>query len=1087
MADEHGSSDRWHTIAELFAQAIALPPEQRAEFAVAACGQDEALRAELCSLLAASEDAEGWFGRLEREVAPPARASRLSPAPDPWPTESTRQATERSLRHYEALAPVGAGGMGEVYRARDVRLDRQVALKFVSRDRLGDSDAVRRLVREARSASALEHPAICTIYGIEDTSGGELCIVMAFCGGGTLKDRLAAGPLPVEEVLHIGRQLASGLAYAHASGFVHRDLKPANMGFSSDGSAKLLDFGLSIHGSSVSESDAGRIAGTLSYMAPEQIRGEPVDARADVWSLGVILYEMLCGHRPFAAADDPATMFAVLEREPRPIEELRADVPPRLAALVARMLRKAREERPGDGRAVHDELAALSPLVAAPVARLAATAAPGIAPRRRPARRMRAALLLPIAIALLAVLLTWRLWGDTAPPLPPGDAVAAAPDARMPVAVFPFAVHGNGELAYLRDGMVDLLAATLDGVGGLRGVDPNAVLGISANASDAMNPAQAREAAARLGVHRYVLGSVVQLGAGMQLTAVLYDAGGAERARARTIIESDSALMQGVDDLARQLVASEFTAPAENLAGLAAMTTHSLPALRAYLEGERLLRDARPEAAVVRFGEAVARDSMFALAWYRLARAAGWRQMDSLNLMATEAARRHADALPPRVRRIVEAYHHLRTGDPREAERRLRTIVEEQPDDAESWMLLGEALFHNNPTLGRSSGEARDALERAMRLDPQNREVTVHLMDLAARDQRLGTLDTLFRMYFSPRSEGEQPGVRHAYIALHKRLLGSDDGPTASVRTLENAGDEAVLVALVRVAPQLEDLEFARALASGLAMPGHSPESRSAGYLTLAMVDVAQGRWTHAEAAWREAAAHDSGAAALYRATAYAIPGAVVPRDSLLALRRALVAWNPDVAPLDAAVAAAEQEPVRLYLIGLLSLRLMDPTRTTEMRRRLLEHAADSSARRLRAALAASLLGHAALDRGRPEAALIALREATLHWPFARRAGSPILEQHLDRFARGNALLALGRPEEALAWYASLHEGYHLLGVPYLGASLVRRAEILERLGRSEEARGHYERALRLWRDADPSLQPMLDLVLRRLGARPAS
>jgi tetratricopeptide (TPR) repeat protein len=252
------------------------------------------------------------------------------------------------------------------------------------------------------------------------------------------------------------------------------------------------------------------------------------------------------------------------------------------------------------------------------------------------------------------------------------------------------------------------------------------------------------------------------------------------------------------------------------------------------------------------------------------------------------------------------------------------------------------------------------------------------------------------------------------------------------------------------------------------------------------MVDVAQGRWTHAEAAWREAAAHDSGAAALYRAMAYATPGAVVPRASLLALRRALLAWNPDVAPLDAAATAAEQEPVRHYLIGLLSLRLGDAARIAEMRRRLIEGAADTSAARLGAALAASLLGHRALAQGRPEAALIALREGALHRPFARRAGSPIFEQHLDRFARGDALLALGRAEEALAWYASLHEGYHLLGAPYLGASLVRRAEILERLGRSEEARSHYERALHLWRDADPRLQPTLDLVRRRLGAADA-
>lgn len=151
------------------------------------------------------------------------------------------------------------------------------------------------------------------------------------------------------------------------------------------------------------------------------------------------------------------------------------------------------------------------------------------------------------------------------------------------------------------------------------------------------------------------------------------------------------------------------------------------------------------------------------------------------------------------------------------------------------------------------------------------------------------------------------------------------------------------------------------------------------------------------------------------------------------------------------------------------------------MRRQLLRESSDAAAGRLGAALGASLLGHTALARGQPEAALVALREAALHWPFARRAGSPVLEQHLDRFARADALLALGRPDEALRWYAALHEGYSLLGTPFLGWSLLRRAEILERLDRPDDARKHYERVLHLWNDADPALHPRRAAIRARL------
>lgn len=189
--------------------------------------------------------------------------------------------TREVLSHYEVLERVGGGGMGEVFRARDTRLDRDVALKFLAPDRVPDADSRDRLIREARAASKLDHPNVCTVYEIDEAADGELFIAMAYCRGGTLEQRLATTAPPAEEVVAIVVQVADGLAAAHAAGVVHRDVKPGNVMVSEDGRVKLVDFGLAT-GSTAHVSRHGEAAGTTAYMAPEQIRGEVVDERADV-------------------------------------------------------------------------------------------------------------------------------------------------------------------------------------------------------------------------------------------------------------------------------------------------------------------------------------------------------------------------------------------------------------------------------------------------------------------------------------------------------------------------------------------------------------------------------------------------------------------------------------------------------------------------------------------------------------------------------------------------------------------------------------------------------------------------------------
>jgi hypothetical protein len=356
-------------------------------------------------------------------------------------------------------------------------------------------------------------------------------------------------------------------------------------------------------------------------------------------------------------------------------------------------------------------------------------------------------------------------------------------------------------------------------------------------------------------------------------------------------------------------------------------------------------------------------------------------------------------------------------------------------------------------------------------------------MDLAARERQLGTLDTLFTMYFSPNSEGELLAVRHTYVTLHAQLLGSPEAADSAVRALRHAGPAAIATALARVGPQLGDLHTARRLAAMLAESDHSPAVRGDGVLHLALLELARGRWRAAEDAWRDAANLVPGATIVHRALASALPFSPVTRDSLLALRALLVVWDIQRHPLDDGMSVADQDAIRRYLYGLLSLRVGDEAGAREARRHLAVAQRRGADDRLASALGASLLAQTASRRGRAVEALTALDDALLPWPFAIRARSPLLEQYLDRFTRAEALLAVGRHDDALRWYASMHDGYNLWGALYLGRTLERRGEVYERLGRMDEARRHYERFVELWRDADPELLPRVQQVQARLAA----
>jgi len=668
------------------------------------------------------------------------------------------------VSHFEILDRLGSGGMGVVYKARDLKLGRTVALKFLPSSLAGDERDRQRFQREAQAASSLNHPNICTIHEIGEDGEGQLFLCMALCEGETLKARLQRGPLPLEEALDVAIQIASGLARAHQAGIVHRDIKPANVMVNDRRDVKILDFGLAQMTGETRLTRAGSAIGTVAYMSPEQARGLEVDHRSDLWSLGVVLYEMLTGRLPFSGGSDVAILNAIATQDPEPLTRVKPDLPHQLDRILARLLAKDPAARFSSAAAVEQELRRLRPGMDSQVETDVL-----VLPVRRTGSRRR------FILASVGILGFAALAALSIPKLMRDDEVS---QRVRNLAVLPFEnLTGDPARNYFGEGLSSVLISQLSGIPGLNVV--------SRSEASSYKGKGARQIAKELGVQEVLEGEVMAAGDRVCVAANLVDGETGVVIWSSGSLQGNCGEVLGLQDrLVRQVVqALSLPLSAAKRQSLSQGPTGSLAAYDFYLRARSMLDDIdHPEdldSACELFRKALELDPDFALAHAGLAEAliATYRRDRDPSVLA-EARRRaqRAVAIDPNLpaahialakvdwntgrraqsilelRRLVALHPELdaaylelaisyeEAGDLSKAEITLRQAIDIRPDYWSLWNYLGGLLQNQG-----DYADARKAYQKAIETAPS--DLSWPTQNLAAMETQQGNFAAAIEMY----------------------------------------------------------------------------------------------------------------------------------------------------------------------------------------------------------------------------------------------------------------------------------------------------------------------------------------------------
>jgi tetratricopeptide (TPR) repeat protein len=734
-------ADRWSRVRRVFDAVADLEPAARAARLAEACGEDEELRREVESLLAFDRRSHDPIAHAVADAA--LAAAGGDPADDEIPS---------AIGRYRVLRKLGEGGMGRVFLAEDTSLRRHVALKVPSGALPRDPTMRGRLQHEARAAAMLSHPHVCVVHEVGEDVGGRPFIAMEYVEGETLAARLLRGPLPLKDVILLGRQAAGALAEAHGKGVVHRDLKPSNIMLTAHG-IKLMDFGLAAM--SLQSNDARGFMGTVPYMSPEQVRQEPLDGRSDLFSLGVVLYESATGRLPFEAATPQGTCEAILNRSERPPSACVDGLPADFDRMVARALVKNREQRFPDAAAL-----------AADLERLANPKVPQNGAAVRLARRH------PIGLTAAALVVSAAavfLYDQLTAPTP------FTPAADHTVLLGGFA-NTTGDPTF--DGTLDEALSVL-----LRQTPYVQVVGdttvretlqqMQRPATGRLSDEVAREICRRRGIAMWISASIAPAGHRFAITLAASDGRtGALIARERAEADSKVQVLGALGSATTRLRAA-LGEPPESLERFGApvemATTASLDALQAYALGVEQSTGGNYLVALSLFERAVQIDPEFAIAYQAIAR-------ERANLvyaepLVDEPATRAFDLrarATEQERFAIEAFFHLSvTGDLERAIETNTRWAATYPQDWRPHHALGD-LYNSSAHYEQSV----DAARAAIRLNP---DVAAAYSNLAGSLFALDRLDEARSVYREAMARGLDAPEYHAFLWRIAYYLGDAD------------------------------------------------------------------------------------------------------------------------------------------------------------------------------------------------------------------------------------------------------------------------------------------------------------------------
>ena len=741
--------ERWQQIESLYHEAQERPAPERAAWLAQACAGDEALRGEVEKLLVADESASGFMDAPAWQ----AEARKLS-AEIPSESLLVDSFVGQQFSHYKIISRLGAGGMGEVYLAHDLALERQVAIKVLPAAFTRDAERVQRFVREAKAASALNHPNIITIHEIGQAplAGGATqyathFIVTELVEGETLRQRLRQGPLPRALALDLTAQVAAALAAAHKAGIIHRDIKPENVMVRPDGLVKVLDFGLAKltektalmsgevdsealtlqHSISTPGTTPGTVMGTLNYMSPEQVRGEPVDARSDLFSVGIVLCELLTGKAPFTRKTQADIIAAILEHTPPPLTQTLPDAPPELAELASQLLRKDKEERWPSAVTLADELKRLKqqdetlsighqPSLSSAEPRLTHSASAAV-PTQGPTQAITQAmgrprswrmLLAGLALGVLAAAVAY--FGYFRWQTAEIDSLAIMPLANVGV---------EPELEYIADGLTEGFISKLSQLPRLRVLSRNAVFRYKGK------PLDAREIGQQFNVRAALIGELVKRDQRFTIKLDLVDT-----KNEAILWTADFPFINLGDTLATQTkiiqqISGRLRAQLSSTEGqqLARQDTRDPEAYQLFLQGRFYREKVTAEnldKSITFYRQAIAKDPDYALAYVELANSylafsSNFRPPETVMPQALENVEIALQKDP----KLAAAYSTRATiqrsyeRDFAKTEESCRRALELDPNDAYALVQTGFLLQHQGHPVA-----ALEPFQKALKLDP---------------------------------------------------------------------------------------------------------------------------------------------------------------------------------------------------------------------------------------------------------------------------------------------------------------------------------------------------------------------------------